>query len=63
MNLSTSFIEVPSSVEMSPASLKHIYSVLCGLTWRPIPAVARTKLCSSVATWLGVFASNAMSSA
>ena len=51
MNLSTSFREVPSSVEMSPARLKHIYSVLCALTWRPMPAVARPKLCSSGSAW------------
>ena len=55
VNLSTSFREVPSSVEMSP--------VLCALTWRPILAAARSKLCSSVSAWLGVFARIAMSSA
>ena len=44
VNLSTSFREVPSSVEMSPAWLKHIYSVLCALTWRPMPVEARSKL-------------------
>ena len=54
--MSTSFREVPSSVEMSPAS------VLCALTWSPIPAAARSKLCSSVSALLCVFASNAMSS-
>ena len=48
VNLSTSFREVPSSVEMSPAWLKHIYSVLCALTWRPMPAAARSNLCSTV---------------
>ena len=61
MNLSTSFREVLSSVEMSPARLKHIYSVLCALTWRPMPAAAHSKVCSSVSAWLGVFASIAMS--
>ena len=40
VNLSTSFREVPSSVEMWPAWLKHIYSVFCALTWRPMPAAA-----------------------
>ncbi len=35
MNLSTSFKVVLSRVEMSPAWLKHIYSVLCALTWSP----------------------------
>ena len=34
VNLSTSFREVLSSVEMSPAWLKHIYSIL----WRTMPA-------------------------
>ena len=61
VNLSTSFREVPSSVEMSPIWLKHIYSVLCALTWRPMPASARSRLCSSVSAWLGVFARIAMS--
>ena len=32
---------------------------MCALTWRPMPAAARSKLCSSVSAWLGVFASNA----
>ena len=63
MNLSTSFREVPSSVEMSPFWLKHINSVLCVLTWRPMPAAVRSKLCSSVSAWLGVLARIAMSSA
>ena len=34
---------------------------LFALTWRPIPAAARSKLCSSVSAWLGVFTSIAMS--
>ena len=38
-----------------------MYSVLCALTWRTIPAAARSKLCTSVSAWFGVFASNAMS--
>ena len=58
----TSFSEVPSSVEMSPVWFSHIYSVLCTLTWRPMPVAARSKLCSSVSAWLGVFASIARSS-
>ena len=28
-----------------------MYSVFCALTWRPIPAAARSKLCSSVSAW------------
>ena len=61
LNLSTSFREVPSSVEMSPVWLKHMYSVLCALTWRRMPVAAHSKLCSSVSAWLGVFARVAMS--
>ena len=56
MNLSTSFREVSSSVEMSPVRLKHMYSVLCALTWRPMPEVTCSKLCNSVSAWFGVFA-------
>ena len=52
--MSTSFREVLSSVDMS---------FFCALTWRLMPAVARSKLCSSVSVWLGVFARIAMSSA
>ena len=63
VNLCTSFREFPSSVEMSPVWLKHIYSVLGALTWRPMHAAPRSELCSSVSAWLGVFACNAMSSA
>ena len=63
MNLSTSFRELPFSVEMSPVLLKHIYSVLYALTRRPMPAAARSRLCSRVLAWVGVFARSAMSSA
>ena len=63
LTLSTSFREVPSSVEMSPVRLKHMYSVLGALTWRPMTAAACSKLWSSVSPWLGVFARIAMSSA
>ena len=35
---------------------------MCALAWRPIPVASRSKLCSSVSAWLGVFASMAMSS-
>ena len=52
VNLSTSFREVPLSREMSPVWVKHIYSVLCALTWRPMLAATRSKLCSSVSAWL-----------
>ena len=40
VNLLTSFRELPFSVEMSPVWLKRLNSVLCALTWRPMPAVA-----------------------
>ena len=50
MNLLTSFRELPFGVEMSPVWLKHIYSVLCALTWRPMPAAARSRLCSRVSS-------------
>ena len=63
VNLSTSFRELPPSVEMSPVWLKHIYSVLCALTWRPMPAAARTRVCSSVSSWTGILTRIAMSSA
>ena len=31
---------------MLPVWLKHIYSILCALTWRPMPAEAHSRLCS-----------------
>ena len=43
--------------------LKHIYSVLCALTWKPMPAETRSRLCSRVLAWAGVFARCVMSSA
>ena len=39
--------------EMLPVWLKHIYSILCALTWRLMPAVARSRLCSRVSAWAG----------
>ncbi len=50
------------SVDETLLPFKDIYSVLCALTWRPMPAAARSKLCSSVSAWLGVFARIAVSS-
>ena len=44
MNLSTSFRELPFSVEKFPLWLKLIYSVLCALTCRPVPEAARSRL-------------------
>ena len=37
---------LPFSVEKSPLGLKYIHSVLSGLTWRPMPPAARSRLCS-----------------
>ena len=59
VNLSTSFRELPFCVEMSPVWLKHVYSVLCALIWRPMPAAARSR----VSAWAGVFARSTISSA
>ena len=56
MNFCTSSRELQPSVEMSPVWLKHMYSVLCALTWKPMPVAAHSKLCSSVSAWVGVFA-------
>ena len=47
--------ELPFSVEMLPVLLKHMFSVLCALTWRPMPAAARSRLCSRVSAWAGAF--------
>ena len=60
VNLSTNFRELPFSVEMS--HVKHLY-ILCALTWRPMPAAARSKLGSRVLAWTAAFARIAMSSA
>ena len=54
--------ELPFSVEMSPVWLKHIHSVLCVLTWRPMPAVIRSWLCSRVSARAVAFARSVMSS-
>ena len=48
---------------MSPVLSRYMYSVLCALTWRPMPPAARSRLCSSVLAWAGAFARIAMSSA
>ena len=39
---------LPLCVEMSPLSLNHIYSVLCALTWRHMPAAANSRRWSRV---------------
>ena len=53
VNLSTSFKEPPVRVEMSHVWfwLKHMYSVLSALTWRPIPPAAFSRLCSWNSAW------------
>ena len=44
----TSFRELPFSVAMSLLRLKHIYSVLCALTWMPMLSAACSRLRSRV---------------
>ena len=63
VNLSTSICDQPFSVEMSPVGLKHIYSVQCALTWRPMPTAARSRQCSRVSACASAFDRRAMSSA
>ena len=63
VNLSTSFRELPFCAEILPLWLKHMYSVLCAFSRRRMPAAARSRLCSRVSTWAGVFARSSMSSA
>ena len=61
-----------NTVKISYSFTKNMYNILSNhntrllnelMTWRPMPAAARSKLCSSDSAWLGVFASIAMSSA
>ena len=59
VNLSTTFRELPLIVETSPVQLKHIYSVLCALAWRPMPAAAHSRLCCRVSAWAGALARSA----
>ena len=46
VNLSICFRDPPFSMEMSPLGfwLKHMYSILTALTWRPVPPVAFSRL-------------------
>ena len=46
VNLSTSFNGLRFTVDLSPPWLKHMYSVLSALTWRPMPPAAGSRLCS-----------------
>ena len=50
----------PVSVEMLPLWLKHMYFVLSALTWRPMPSVARSRLCSRHLAWVDVFTRSTM---
>ena len=59
VNLSTSFRELPFNVEMLPLWLKHMYSILSALIWRPMPSAARSRLCNRDSVWVGVFARSA----
>ena len=56
MNLSTSFRELPFCGKMSPLWLKHMCSILSALSWRLMPAAARSRICGRVSDWVGVFA-------
>ena len=40
-----------------------MYSVLSAFTWRPMPPTTRSRLCSRVSAWAGLFSGSAMSSA
>ena len=57
------YFYLPFSVDVSPVWSKYIYSVLCALTWRRMPAAARSRLYSRVSVWAGAFARSAISSA
>ena len=63
MNLSTNFRGLPFRVEMAPSRLKHIYYILFGWMWRPMPPAACSKLGSKDSAWVGGFARSARSSA
>ena len=45
---------------MSPLWLKHMYSVLSAITWRPMPVAARSRIGSTASSWAGVFARSAV---
>ena len=55
VKLSTSFRELRFNVEMSPLWLKHVYSVLSALTWRPMPPAAHSRLYTRDSAWVGEF--------
>ena len=63
VNLSTNFREPQFREDMSPFSLKHMYSVLFAFTWRLMPPAACSILYCRDLTWVGVFVRSAISSA
>ena len=60
VNLSTDFREQPFRVEMPHSRLKHVHPVLSVFTWRSMPSVACSRLCSRNSARVGVFARSAM---
>ena len=60
--MSTSFRKLPFSVEILPLWLKHMYSNLSVLTWRPMLPAVHSRLRSRDLTWVSVFARSAISS-
>ena len=50
------FKGLPFSVEMLPLWLKHMYSALSVLTWRPMQPAAHSRICSKDSAWAGKFA-------
>ena len=63
VNFSTDFKGLPLSVEMTLSRSKYMYSVLFGFTWKPMPPVAYSRLCSRNSASAGVFSKSAQSSA
>ena len=63
VKLSASLREPLFSVEKSPFSLKHIYSVLSAMTWRPQPPAAWSRRCGRDSAWVGISAQSTRSSA
>ena len=57
------FQKTPFSVEMLLLWLKHMYSVLSALIWRPMPPATHSRLWSRYLAWAGEFAWRVMSSA
>ena len=62
VNLSTRFSAPLFCVKLSPFWLNRIYSVLSVFTWRLIPHVACSRLCSRDLVWVGIFVCSTKSS-